>query len=137
MTVAAFGSNDPDVYIINDSGFKRLFLNPIIFSFYGHLGGFKFVTNIAPTTRDIFQTSAIFRNCETNDPKVYALEVTGEDTGTLHHINITGDQAVSQDSEFFKKVFCINNNEFNWYTKNNTVFGVPYTALGQVPVYRR
>lgn len=137
MTVAAYGSNDPDVYIINDSGFKRLFLNPIIFSFYGHLGGFKYVVKISSTTRDVFETSGIFRNCETSDPRVYAVEVTGEDTGTLHHINMTGGQAVSQDPEFFKKVFCINNNEFNWYTKNNKVFGTPYTALNQISVYRR
>jgi hypothetical protein len=137
MTVAATGSDDPDVYIINDAGFKRLFLNPIIFSFYGQLGGFRWVTKITPQVRDLFETSGIFRNCETNDPAVYAIEVTGEDTGILHHIAITGNQAVAQDPEFFNKVFCINNNEFNWYTKNNTVFGADYTALSQIPKYTR
>ena len=137
MTVSATGSNDPDVYIVNDAGFKRLFLNPIIFSFYGHLGGFKYVTKITSTTRNAFETSGIFRNCESNDPKVYAVEVTGEDTGTLHWINMTGDQANAEDSEFFKKVFCINNNEFNWYTSNGSRFGTAYTSLSQIPVYNR
>ena len=137
MTVVATGSNDPDVYIINDAGFKRLFLSPVIFSFYGHLGGFKSVKTIDVTTRDAFETSGLFRNCETNDPKVYAVEVTGEDTGTLHWINMTGNQAATEDSEFFQKVFCINNNEFNWYTQSSQVFGSDYTTVSQVPVYRR
>src|SRR6185369_8686437 len=39
-TISATGTNDPDVYIVNALGYKRLFLNPVIFSFYGHLGGF-------------------------------------------------------------------------------------------------
>src|SRR3989344_498840 len=38
-TISASGSDDPDVYIVNEQGYKRLFLNPVIFSFYGHLGG--------------------------------------------------------------------------------------------------
>ena len=33
--VSAAGSDDPDVYIVNDWGYKRLFLNPVIFGFYG------------------------------------------------------------------------------------------------------
>lgn len=137
MTVAATGSNDPDVYIVNDAGFKRLFLNPVIFGFYGHLGGFGWVTKISSTTRDAFETSGIFRNCEANDPKVYAVEVTGEDTGTLHWINMTGTQVVTENSEFFQKVFCINNNEFNWYTSNSSRFGSVFTSLSQIPIYRR
>jgi len=136
-TVSAQGSNDPDIYIVNEHGFKRLFLNPIIFNFYGHLGGFNKVSKITATTRDAFVVSGLFRNCENNDKKVYGVEVTGEDTGTLHHVNLSGDQAVAQDGEFFKKVFCINNNEFNWYTSNGTKFGSAYSALSQLPVYQR
>ncbi|KKU75215.1 MAG: hypothetical protein UY01_C0020G0002 [Candidatus Nomurabacteria bacterium GW2011_GWB1_47_6] len=136
-TVSAQGSNDPDIYIVNEHGFKRLFLNPIIFNFYGHLGGFNKVSKITATTRDAFMVSGLFRNCENNDKKVYGVEVTGEDTGTLHHVNLSGDQAVAQDGEFFKKVFCINNNEFNWYTSNGTKFGSAYSALSQLPVYKR
>ncbi len=131
-TISASSSNDPDIYIPNDWGYKRLFLNPIIFSFYGQLGGFARVKNISPTTRDILVTSALFRNCETNDPRVYGLEVTGEDIGTLHWVKISGSQAVQDDSEFFKKVFCINNNEFSWYAK-----GYDYTSVNQVPKYSR
>ena len=131
-TISASGSSDPDVYIVNVWGFKRLFLNPIIFSFYGHLGGFSAVKSVSADARLAFPTSGLFRNCETNDQAVYALDVTGEDTGTLHHVTITGDQAVAQDPDFFHKVFCINTNEFNWYPK-----GTDYTSVGQVPVYNR
>lgn len=131
-TVSAAGSDDPDVYIINDWGYKRLFLNPVIFGFYGHLGGFAAVHSITPATRDAFPTSGLFRNCETNDEKVYGVETTGEDTGVLHWVNTTGAQAVADDPNFFKKVFCINSNEFNWYAK-----GSNYTSVSQVPSYVR
>lgn len=135
--ISAAGSNDPDVYIVNDWGYKRLFLNPVIFGFYGQLtGGFAAVKNVTTTVRDAFPTSGLFRDCQVgsvnNNGNVYAVEVTGEDTGTLHHVALTGDQAVAQDANFFKKVFCINDNEFNWYPK-----GSDYTALSQVPVYTR
>ncbi len=130
--VSAAGSDDPDVYIVNELGYKRLFLNPVIFGFYGHLGGFAAVKNVTPTTRDAFPTSGLFRNCETNDEKVYGVETTGEDTGILHWVNTTGAQAVADDANFFKKVFCINNNEFNWYAK-----GANYTSVNQVPSYAR
>jgi len=131
-TISAAGSDDPDVYIVNEHGYKRLFLNPVIFGFYGHLGGFAKVKKVSPATRDAFPTSGLFRNCETNDPKVYGVETTGEDTGVLHWVNTTGEQAVADDPNFFKKVFCINNNEFNWYSK-----GSDYTSVNQVPSYAR
>ena len=130
--VSAAGSDDPDVYIVNELGYKRLFLNPAIFNFYGHLGGFGAVKNVAPATRDAFGTSGLFRNCETNDPKVYGVETTGEDVGMLHWVNTSGAQAVADDANFFKKVFCVNNNEFNWYPK-----GSDYTSVNQVPNYSR
>ena len=133
-TVFAGGSTDPDVYIVNQFGYKRLFLSPAIFEMYGHLkNGWGRVRSIIAQTRDAFPTSVLFRNCETNDLKVYALETTSEDVAVLHWVNLTGDQAVAQDAEFFKKVFCINSNEFNWYSKSSTDF----TALSQVPVYAR
>ena len=129
-------AGDPDVYIVNDHGYKRLFLNPAIFGFYGHLG-FDKVVNISPTARDAFVTSGLFRNCEADDLKVYGVETTGEDTGELHWVNMSGSAAVAEDADFFKKVFCINNNEFNWYTSNGTSFGSDYTSLSQVPDYER
>jgi hypothetical protein len=137
MTISAVGSNDPDVYIINDAGYKRLFINPIIFNMYGQLGGFADVHSVSAAVRDAFPTSGLFRNCEANTQAVYGLEVTGEDTGTLHWVNVTGDQAVAQDPNFFQKVFCINNNEFNWYTNNGTNFGANYSSISQIPNYSR
>ncbi len=130
--VSAAGSDDPDVYIVNEMGYKRLFLNPVIFGFYGHLGGFAAVKNVSAATRDAFGTSGLFRNCETNDEKVYGVETTGEDTGMLHWVNTSGSQAVADDANFFKKVFCVNSNEFNWYSK-----GTDYTSVSQVPAYAR
>lgn len=130
--ISSAGSDDPDVYIVNEHGYKRLFLNPAIFGFYGHLGGFGAVKNVSPSTRDAFGTSGLFRNCEANDEKVYGVETTGEDVGMLHWVNTSGAQAVADDANFFKKVFCINNNEFNWYSK-----GSAYTSVNQVPNYSR
>ncbi|MBI2627228.1 MAG: SH3 domain-containing protein [Parcubacteria group bacterium] len=130
--ISAAGSSDPDVYIVNPHGYKRLFLNPAIFNFYGHLGGFSKVKKATSVTRDIFVTSGLFRNCETNDKKVYGVEITGEDTGRLHWVNTTGDQAVKDDPDFFKKVFCINTKEFSWYPQ-----GVAYTSVNQIPDYSR
>ena len=130
--ISAAGSSDPDVYIVNPYGYKRLFLNPAIFGFYGHLGGFSKVKGTTSVTRDIFVTSGLFRNCETNDKKVYGVETTGEDSGKLHWVNTTGEQAVAEDPNFFKKVFCINTKEFNWYPQ-----GSIYTSVNQIPDYSR
>ena len=131
-TVSAVNSTDPDIYIVNSWGYKRLFLNPVIFGFYGHLGGFTKVKTIVSSTRDVLVTSGLFRNCETDDPKVYGVEVMGEDSGILHWIDTSGDQAVADDPDFFKKVFCVNSDEFNWYSK-----GSDYTSVNQVPSYSR
>lgn len=137
--ISAAKHDDPDIYIIKFkphgelAGYKRLFLNPIIFSFYGHLGGFSRVHPVSTETRDLFETTGLFRNCETNSPIVWATETTGEDAGVLHHVNETGEQAQSEDGNFFHKVFCINNLEERWYNKSNT----DYTHLRDLPVYRR
>src|SRR5437868_6523667 len=56
-TISATGSSDPDVYIVNALGYKRLFLNPVIFNFYGHLGGFAKVRSVSAAARDAFPTS--------------------------------------------------------------------------------
>jgi hypothetical protein len=130
--ISATDSDDPDVYIVNEHGFKRLFLNPQIFRFYGHLGGFGKVKRVTAEAREEFETSMYFRNCENGDPKVYAVTVTGEDEGMLHWVDVTGGEAVEDDPDFFLKVFCINNQEFNWYKK-----GKDYTSKDQVPGYAR
>lgn len=129
--ISVAGSDDPDIYIINGHGYKRLFLNPAIFNFYGHLRWENVRTVDAPT-RDAFITSGLFRNCEAGDSKVWGVEVNGEDTGVLHWVNVPGAQAVLEDSDFFKKVFCINTAEFNWYQK-----AADYTSIAHVPPYGR
>ena len=130
--ISAIFSDDPDVYIINEQGYKRLFLNPEIFKFYSHFGGFANIKLVTPEIRDSFPTSGFFRNCEDNDQKVFGTSVEGEDTGRLHWVNKSGDQAVQEDPDFFKKVFCINRKEFNWYPRGNE-----FQSLKEVPKYSR
>src|SRR3989338_6090712 len=129
-TISAAGSSDPDVYIVNDWGYKRLFLNPHIFNLYGHLGGFTSVKNVSAATRDAFVTSGLFR--VDGDEKVYGIETTGEDVASLHWVNTSGAQAVADDPNFFKKVFVINPAEFALYS-----IGSSYTSVNQVPAYAR
>ena len=130
--ISAIFSSDPDVYIVNEHGYKRLFLNPEIFKFYSHLGGFANVKLVTPEVRDAFPTSGLFRDCEDNDQKVYGIQVEGEDKGELHWINTSGEQAVKDDPDFFKKVFCINKKEFNYYHK-----GAELPSVKEVPNYTR
>jgi glucose/arabinose dehydrogenase len=122
---------DPDIYIINAWGYKRLFLSPAIFSFYGHLR-YDSVKRFPDTVIASMPISALFQNCESGAPQVYALEVTAEDTAVLHWVNVSGDAAVAEDPDFFKRIFCINNREFSWYAK-----GAAYTTLAQIPLYER
>lgn len=130
--VGASDSSDPDIYIVNAWGYKRLFLNPVIFGFYGHLGGFGGIKRVMPSVQALLGVSGLFRNCETNDQKVYGLEVVGEDGGVLHWVNTTGAQAIQDDPHFFEKVFCINSREFQWYAQ-----GAEYTSVTQIPSYSR
>ncbi len=105
---------DHHVYILNSAGYKRLYLNPLIFGFYGEASWDR-IKIVDPEVRDAFPTSALFRNCETQEPKVYGAEITGEDTGMLHWLNISSVEALEQDGHFFKKVFCINTAELTWF----------------------
>lgn len=130
--ISAIFSDDPDVYIINEHGYKRLFLNPEIFEFYGHLGGFVNVKLVTSEVRDAFTTSGYFRNCENNDVRVYGVDVSDEDMGILRWIDTSGEQAVNDDADFFRKVFCINNKESNWYPK-----GKIFKSVSEVPRYKR
>jgi len=122
---------DPDIFIINEYGYKRLFLNPVIFGFYGHLGYAK-VRQVEPSLKDEFKTASFYRNCEQSDPRVYALEVNGEDEGEVRHINMRADEVISQDGDFAHKVFCINKKELNWYRKASVI-----TSLEAVKSYIR
>ena len=130
--VSALFSDDPDVYIINEQGYKRLFLNAEIFNFYGHLGGFFNVKLVSEETLDAFPTSGLFRNCEDNDSRVYGVEIEGEDIGKLRWLNASATSTLSEDPTFFNKVFCVNKKEFNWYPK-----GLSLKFLKDLPKYER
>ena len=52
-------TGDINVYIVNQYGYKRLFLSPIIFGMYSHLGGWKSIIAVTPETRDAFVTSRL------------------------------------------------------------------------------
>lgn|GEM_PF-3479640 len=130
--ISAVFSDDPDVYIINNQGYKRLFLNPEIFGFYQHLGGFFNVKLVSTEVRDAFITSGLFRNCEDNDSKVYGVDIEGEDSGKLHWVNVSAGSATSEDPAFFDKVFCVNKKEFSWYPK-----GAEFKKVNDVPKYER
>ena len=106
---------DFDIFIVNQYGYKRLFLNPAIFNMYGHLtGGWNAVKTVTKATRDAFVTSTHYRYV--NSSKVYHLEVTGEDTGTLHWINMTAENFLAQGGNA-NAIFTINKTELDWYPK--------------------
>ena len=106
---------DFDIFIISQRGYKRLFLNPAIFDMYGHLtGGWKAVKTVSPEVRDAFKTSNYYRYV--NEDKVYKLEISGEDTGTLYWLNMTGENFLSQGGKP-ESIFIINRSELDWYPK--------------------
>ncbi len=88
---------------------------------YGHLGSWDDVKSVAPSTRDAFITSTHYSYVD--EDKVYHLEVTGEDTGTLQWINMTGEDFSAQGG-VANAVFTINKSELDWYPK-----GVDKTSL--------
>lgn len=106
-------AGDNDIFIINQNGYKRLFLNPVIFNMYGHLGGWSNVKTVTPATRDAFLTSNYYR--VDGDTKVYKLEQTGDDTGMLRWVNVSQSEFLANAS--VNQIFTINNNEFGWYAK--------------------
>ena len=129
--ISADNTLDPDVYVLNSFGYKRLILSPTVMSFYGHLS-FAKVKHVTASIRDAFTTVNLYRNCEAKDKRVFALEVVAEDSGILHWVNMSGSQAVAEDPNFFRKVFCINNLEFSSYG-----IGSQYTSVSQIPPYSR
>ena len=124
-------ASDPDVFIVNEHGYKRLLLSPRIFSLYGHLR-YEDIRRVGRDILEMFPTSALVRNCETNDPKVYALEVNAEDAAVLHWVNISGESALVYSPDFFKKIFCINTQEFALYAS-----GGVYDSPNLISTYAR
>lgn len=101
--------SSPDIFIINEYGYKRLVLNPKICLMYGHLGArgcFSATKNVSASSVDKYQTSFYFTNGEINDKIIYQLIMIDEDNGYLKKV-----------SEFVdpKKVFKINTKEFKSY----------------------
>ena len=93
----------------------------------------KYIEGFSADVRDSFVTSGLFRNCETGDATVWAVEVTGEDTGIFHHVAMPGDAAVSEDPNFFDKVFCINSRESAFYARS-----LAYSShISEIPRYFR
>jgi glucose/arabinose dehydrogenase len=129
--VGSTAPDDPDIFIINEWGYKRLFLSPAIFSFYGHLR-YENVRRLPDTVIESLPVSGLFRNCETGDRRVFALEVIAEDDAVLRWVNVSGETALAEEPDFFKKVFCINSREFGWYTQ-----GSPIVSFAMVPHYYR
>lgn len=129
--IRAASVNDPDIYIVNAQGHKRLILSPKIFSLYSHFQ-WRAVREVGVGTRDAFPTAPLIRNCEANDPKVYAIEVVSDDVAALHWVDMTANQALVEDDDFFKKVFCVNSAEFALYARSSS-----YTATAQIPSYAR
>ncbi|MDP2934450.1 MAG: hypothetical protein Q8N59_01615 [bacterium] len=105
---------DFDVFIINQYGYKRLFLNPVIFNMYGHLGGWKAIKTVTPQTRDAFITSNFYRYAVSS--KVYYLEVTGGDTGIFRWVNMNAENFLNQGAKP-EMIFEINKSELDWYPK--------------------
>jgi hypothetical protein len=129
------GSTDPqdfDLYIVNEYAQKRLFANPKIFGLYGHLR-YDNVKRIPPEALDILPTSGLFMNCETGSRQVYALNLLNEDSAELRRLRVVEDKLLEEDPDFFKKVFCINNNEERLYQSSTK----DYTSVRDVPVYKR
>ena len=106
-------TGDNDIFIVNQYGYKRLFLNPAIFNMYGHLGGWSNVKSVSPVTRDAFVTSPYFR--ADGDTKVYKLTVIGEDTGTLSWVNMSQTDFLAIAN--VNQIFTINSTELNWYPR--------------------
>ena len=128
---------DLDIFIINQFGYKRLFLNPAIFNMYGHLGGWDDVKTVSIETRDAFITSGLYKYI--NDEKVYYMNVTGGDTGTLHWLNISGDDFLSQKGDV-NSIFIINKHDFgrlplragiNTYDANQVHYPEPTDLLNR------
>lgn len=122
-------TGDDDVYIVNQHGFKRLFVNEAIFGLYGHLG-FEKVREVSTNVRDAFPTSGLFRNCESGDERVFGLDVISADVANLRWINSSGERAQTDDPDFFEKVFCINAAEQTLYGT-----GPAFSSVTDVPHY--
>ena len=135
--ITAYGAvGDPDIFIVKEDfqmATKRNFQNAVICNFYGQFGVggcfAKGLKQVNAATRDAFPTSCYYTNAETKDGKVWFMQATGPDSGTLRAVQVSGAAAIAADPLFFNKVFNMNTLEQNWYP-----VGTPITDMTQVPV---
>jgi hypothetical protein len=120
-----------DVFVFNDYSYSRLIINPIVFAMYGHLNFYN-VMSVSRAEMNSHPRTDIVRHCEAGDPRVFALETVGSDTMIAHWINLTPAQVLAVDSNFYRKVFCMNELEANYYQ-----IGTPYSTVAQLEAFLR
>lgn len=100
---------NPDIFIINEYGHKRLVLNPAICLMYGHLGArgcFSAVKDVASNINNAFKLSWYVTNGETRDNIVYQLIQIDDDHAYLKKATTSVEP---------KTIFKINTKEFKSY----------------------
>ena len=114
-------ATNPDVYIAKYVGakkFKRLILNPAVFSSYGHLKWSNLKT-VTQAEMDVFTTSDLVRAL--NDTKVYRLIPNG-DVGTRQWMNMSAE-AFTAGSWDWDSIYVINNVDRDNYTTGADITG--------------
>ncbi|MEK9157655.1 MAG: Asp-tRNA(Asn)/Glu-tRNA(Gln) amidotransferase subunit GatC [Patescibacteria group bacterium] len=117
-------STDPESYMINKYGYKRLILKNIFEKIFLN----KQIKLVTRSVANKFPTTNIYKL--ENTENIYALEISGEDSAIMHALKVANPQ--NQDPEFHNKIFMISEEEFNQYPQ-----GIAYTSISQVPVYSR
>lgn len=111
-----------DVYIVKLVGtkkFKRLVLNPQVFTSYGHLK-WENVKSVDQATLDAYTTADLVR--EINDDKVYKLVPDG-DVGAKHWVKTL--DAFTANSYDWDAVYTINATDRDNYTTGAAIIGGP------------
>jgi len=114
-------ATNPDVYIAKYVGakkFKRLILNPAVFSSYGHLKWSNLKT-VTQAEMDAFTTSDLVKAL--GDTKVYKLVPNG-DVGTKQWLNMTAE-AFTAGGYDWDAVYVINNVDRDNYTASSDITG--------------
>jgi len=114
-------ATNPDVYIAKYVGakkFKRLILNPAVFSSYGHLKWSNLKT-VTQAEMDAFTTSNLVKAL--GDTKVYQLTPNG-DVGTKQWMNMTAE-AFTAGGWDWDSVYVVNNTDRDNYTAGSDITG--------------
>ncbi|MCX6741525.1 MAG: hypothetical protein NTY61_03965, partial [Candidatus Parcubacteria bacterium] len=114
-------ASNPDVYIAKYVGakkFKRLILNPAVFSSYGHLKWSNLKT-VTQAEMDAFTTSDLVKAL--TDTKVYKLVPNG-DVGTKQWLNMTAE-AFTAGGWDWDSIYQINTVDRDVYTAGGDITG--------------